>query len=151
MAGTLGDQFYLRKSLGAIRPPRKRRRYQPAMDQARCELAQVETESRWRMGREPALGQGSGVARTRDQHRLANRVGVDRIDRGRRRAQRTRDAWRRVALRAAERRRRVDRAVVHWKRFSESFLSSLPYVSSLLSADSARTFPPAARGDCCRI
>src|ERR1700687_2574895 len=129
MAGTLGYQFYLRNSLGAIRAPRNRRRYQPAMDQARCELAQVETESRWRMGRESALGQGSGVARTRDQPRLANRVGVDRIDRGRRRAQRTRDAWRPVALRAAERRRRVDRAGVHWQRVPQSLLSSLTHVS----------------------
>ena len=56
-------------------------------------------------GESPLSRQGSGVARARDQHRVANRVGADRIARGRGRAQRACDARRAMALRAAERRR----------------------------------------------
>src|SRR5260370_1053770 len=56
MALALGYQLYLRNFLGAVRAPRDRCQHQRAMDQARGELAQIETESRRRMGREPALG-----------------------------------------------------------------------------------------------
>ena len=77
---------------------RDRRRYQRAVDQARGRVAQIETESRRRMGREPARGQRSGVARARNQHRVADGVGADRIDRGRGGHQRQCDARRAVAL-----------------------------------------------------
>ncbi len=89
MVGTLGRQLYLRHLLGAGGPARDRRRYQRAMDQARRRMAQVEAESRRRMGREPTVGQGSLVARARHQHRVADGVGADRIARGRSRASAT--------------------------------------------------------------
>src|SRR6266849_5837123 len=103
MVGTLGHQLYLRHLLGAVRAPRNRCRRQRAVDQARGAMAQVKTESRRWMGREPPLGPGSSMAWARNQHRLANRVGFDRVDRRRNRAQRSRDARSAVALRAAER------------------------------------------------
>src|SRR5208337_1771226 len=92
LVGTLGHQLYLRHLLGAVGLARDRRRYQRAVDQAGGPVAQVEAESRRRLGREPAVGQRSRVARARKQHGVADGVGADRIDRGRVRNQRTRGA-----------------------------------------------------------
>src|SRR5713101_6880356 len=101
MVGTLGNQLYLWNLLGAVGPARDWRRYQRTVDQACGRVAKVEAESGRRMGREPAVGQRSGVARSRNQHRVANGVGADRIDCGRIRDQRACDARRAMALRAA--------------------------------------------------
>src|SRR5580704_8506341 len=102
MVGTLGDQLYLWNFLGAVGPARDRRRYERAVDQALGRMAEVEAESGRRMGRKPAVGQGCGVARARDQYRVANGVGFDRIDRRRVGNQRACDARRAMALRATE-------------------------------------------------
>src|ERR1700722_16445491 len=110
-------------------------------------MAEIEAESGRRMGREPAVRQGRGVARAWNQYRVANGVGADWTDRGRVGDQRACDARRAMALRAAERRRRVGREGIDRQRISKPFLSSLPHVCALLSADGARALPKKIGGD----
>ena len=97
-------------------------------------------------GESPLVGQGSGLARPRRQHRVADRVGADR------RCSPARTESASTVTRGvqwlAERQNdagRVGRNRFHRHRLSEPFLSALLDVRALFSADGAGAFPQTAR------
>jgi hypothetical protein len=151
VVGSMGRQLYLRDFLGIIGSARDWRGLERAADYASGHMAEIRAKSRWRLGRDLPRRQGTRAEGQRYEHAVADRLGVDRINRGRGRDQRQRDARRRLADRAAKQRRPLGRCGVYWHWIPQPFLSSLPHVRALLSADGARSIPPADGGTSCAL
>ncbi len=143
VVGSMGRQLYLRHIFGVVGAACDRRGYERGLDPACGRVAQVGAELRWRMGRELSRRQRSGAQGQRREHSVADRMGLDRINRRRGPNQRPLDARGGLAGRRTEQRWSLGGHRVHWYRFPQSFLSSLSHVCTLLSADGAGPIPPA--------